>query len=56
MSRKSDKGDGLSFSPEFREIVGRLKRPEPELEEMVDRETEHDREGQDGGRTDRDGY
>ena len=38
MTKKSDKGHGVSFSPEFREIVRRLKDKEPELDEIVSRE------------------
>lgn len=34
MSKKSDKGDGVSFSPELGEVIRRLKRKEPELDEL----------------------
>jgi hypothetical protein len=37
MSKKSDKGTGVSLSPEFGEIVRRLKDKEPELDEIVNR-------------------
>jgi hypothetical protein len=37
MSKKSDKGSGVSLSPEFGEIVRRLKDKEPELDEIVNR-------------------
>jgi hypothetical protein len=42
MSKKSDKGTGVSFSPELKEVMKRLKRKEPELEETVDQEGSED--------------
>jgi len=46
MSKKSYKGGGTSlFPPEFGEITRRLKRKEPELDELMNRgavEEEHD--------------
>jgi len=39
MKKKSDKGNGVSFSPELGEALSRLKRKEPELDEIVGRET-----------------
>ncbi len=47
MSNKSDRGCGVSFSPELREVTGRLKDKEPELEEIIDHEG-----GEDHGRKD----
>jgi hypothetical protein len=47
MSKKSDKGSGVSFSPELREVIGRLKRKEPELQEIVNQEGDKDHGEQD---------
>lgn len=48
MRKKSDKGDGVSFSPEFREIVRRLKGKEPELDETLNHEGSVDHAEEDG--------
>jgi len=47
MSKKSDKRNGVSFSPELREIIGRLKNKEPELDQIVNREGDKDNVEQD---------
>ena len=47
MSKKSDKGSGVSFSPELREVIGRLKNKEPELDQIVKRERDKDHGEQD---------
>jgi len=38
MNKKSDRRNGMSFSPELGEAIRRLKRKEPELDELVNRE------------------
>jgi len=47
MSKQSDKGNGVSFSPELGEVIRRLGRKEPELDHMVDQEgaKDHEEEG-----------
>jgi hypothetical protein len=52
MSKKSDKGNGVSFSPELGEVIRRLKRKEPELDEMVDQEGAKDDEEEGTGSKD----
>lgn len=52
MKQKSDKGCGVSFSPELGEVLRRLKRKEPELNEIIDQEEGDDHGGEDSG-TDR---
>jgi len=47
MTKKSDKGCGVSFSPELREVIGRLKNKEPELDQIVNREGDKDNGEQD---------
>lgn len=48
MKKKSDKGSGVSFSPELTEVLRRVKGNEPELDEVVGRgEVEAEREGGD---------
>lgn len=55
MSKKSDKGTGVSFSPELREVTRRLKRKEATLEEIVSREgAAKDHETEDSGRDNKD--
>jgi hypothetical protein len=49
MSTKSDKGSGVSLSPELREVISRLKRKEPELQETVNRGGEQDYGREDNG-------
>jgi uncharacterized protein YdcH (DUF465 family) len=46
MSKKSDRRSGVSFSPELKEVMSRLKRKEPELQELIDQEerSDHGRE------------
>ncbi len=53
MTKKSDKGVGVSFSPELGEVIRRLKRKEPELDELVNREiAEDEHDTANGGGTD----
>jgi hypothetical protein len=49
MSKKSDKGFGVSFSPELQEVIRRIKRKESELEEIIDHEGGEDHVGEDSG-------
>jgi|GEM_PF-1122934 len=44
MTKKNKKGSGSLFSGELGEVIGRLKRKEPELSEVVSRDTETQRE------------
>ena len=37
-AKKIKTGNGDLFSPEFREVVSRLKRRDPELEEIIKRQ------------------
>lgn len=49
MKKKSDKGSGVSFSPELGEVIRRLKRKEPELEEIIDQNGGTNHVGEDSG-------
>jgi hypothetical protein len=42
--KKSNTPNGLSLSPEFKEVVKRIKNKEPELDELVKRDGELDRD------------
>ena len=42
MKKKSNEGNGVLFPPELREVTGRLKDKEPELDALVTRESQRE--------------